>query len=96
MNEQMNELELKLFRYEAADHLLKLHGMRNMMVLSEAGHAFIEAEIAELSEQIETMDQELHAKKAQRSGWTRLRKHLHVLVLSIVAVDRKMRKGVSR
>ncbi len=93
---EMNELELKLLKQEAFVHRARLLNMRGMIVLSEAGKAFIDAEIAELTEQIETMDQELYTKKAQHGRWTRLRKHLHVLVLSIVARDGKMRKGVSR
>lgn len=92
----MNELELTLLKHEAFVHRAKLLEMRNMIVLSEAGKAFLNAEVAELTEQIETMSEELHAKKAQRLGWTRLRKHLHVLVLSIVSADRRLRKGVSR
>lgn len=92
----MNEIELMLLKHEAFVHRAKLLNMRGMVVLSPEGKAFLNAEIAELTEQIETMDQELHAKKAQRQGWTRLRKHLHVLVLSIVSADRRLRKGVSR
>ncbi|OWA36742.1 hypothetical protein B9G55_01285 [Saccharibacillus sp. O16] len=93
---EMTELELKLFRYEAADHLMKLNSIRNAIVLSEAGKAFIDAEIAELSEQIATMDQDLHAKKAQRLGWTRLRNLLRNLVLSIVPGRRSERKEATR
>ncbi len=92
----MNEIELMLLKHEAFVHRAKLLNMRGMIVLSPEGKAFLNAEIAELTEQIETMSKELHEKKAQRLGWTRLRKHLHVLVLSIVSAGDRFRKGVSR
>lgn len=93
----MNTLELKLLRHEATEHLARLRGMRRMVVLSEAGKAFINAEIAELTEQIETMDNELQdTKKARRVGRTPLRNHLRNLVSSILSRESLKRKGVTR
>lgn len=93
---EMNELELKLLKHEAAQHLAKLRKMQGMVILSEAGKTFVEAEIAELSEQIATMGRELRMKKAQRLGWTRLRNLVRNLVFSIVRGRRSERKEATR
>lgn len=94
---EMNTLELKLLRHEAVEHLAKLRGMRKMVVLSEAGKAFVNAEIAELSEQIESMDKALQDnKKARRAGRTPLRTHVKNFVKSILTREALKRKGVTR